>query len=183
MDDRRRSVPKRASRGKPVDPIDKAYQTALRILRARAGGLSRAELAARLEAKGHPPHAAAAAVTKLVEQRLISDKVVAESLARGTLQRGNALAAAKEALSGRGLAAKLQRSALKQAVEDDPRTDRQRALEVAKKKLTPSLRAKDAAAQRRSLFGVLARRRFDEETAREVVERLVPEADPPLDVE
>ncbi len=87
MDTRRRSGSKPTPSRQAADPIDKAYRTALRILRARAGGLSRAELAARLEAKGHAPHAAGSAVARLVEQRLISDKVVAESLAHRVTRR------------------------------------------------------------------------------------------------
>lgn len=134
------------------------------------------ELVDRLVAKGHDPAAAERLAMEFRERGVLNDQALAEGVAQSAM--GKTLAADETArrLSRRGVDPVTARAVVDSAQSLDGRTDHERALDLGRARLSGSLSRLPPVTQRRRLFGLLARRGFDEELAREVVAELVPQA-------
>ena len=142
-----------------------AQRDGVRLLRARAR--TKADVRARLIAKGHAAEDVEAAIAKLLAAGAISDAAVAEArVARHAAQGGASRALLRSELSRLGVERPVAEKAITEA---SPPTDAEAA-----RRLTRATAAKlparlAPAAALRKLLGVLARRGFDEETAMEAI--------------
>ncbi len=151
-----------AARAARLERVNAAKAMAMRRLAARAR--SRAEMAAWLESKGVDAGIAAEAVERLVEVGLIRDEdVVADEMRR----------ADAKGLSGRATVERLRERGVERG-EAAEQGDAERALGVAKTVVGDELSRRgretaDVNVLARRVMGVLARKGYDEEAAREAV--------------
>ncbi|QOJ01773.1 MAG: regulatory protein RecX [Phycisphaeraceae bacterium] len=155
-------------------PEEYAARVALSLLKVR--GWSRAELTARLIARGCDASAASAAVDRLERLGLTGDAAYAREVVSAELRRQPAAAAfLTEKLERRGIGE--ERAAGEVARQTAGASEAARAEELARSAWRPG---GDDLKERRRLAGVLARRGFDEETAAWAIERVMgpmPEGD------
>jgi regulatory protein len=147
---------------------------AARLLRVRPR--SSAELRERL-AKRFPQAAVDQAVDALVRSGAVDDARLADNLAE---QLGRARPHGREAIRDRLERAKLGAELLEDALENHAPTtsEQQRATEAARAQLKRlAALSLTPEAMRRRMFGVLARRGFDAETAAEAVEAVLGSVD------
>lgn len=151
-----------------------AHRRALNVLGYRAR--TRAELARRLSRSGHARDSIDAVLDRLEAAGLLDDAQLARRAAESEVARkpaGPRLLEAK--LRARGIDASTARDAARDATADrDLAADAYTFAERRYRSMPPGL-PRDAV--RRRLYAALARRGFDPETCRSVLERL--EADPP----
>lgn len=161
----RRRAPK--PKPAPADPVRTARDAALKLLADR--DLSRVELSALLAGKKHRPDTLTAAIDELVSLGLVDDRRVAASHIRARLEQGSTARALLEAdLERRGIAQSLATEVLDDLLQS--RDETRDALELARVKVrTAPARLAPEAVLRRA-FAYLARRGYDEETARQAVE-------------
>jgi regulatory protein len=132
---------------------------------------TRKELIDRLTARGIDPALAAATVGELERLGLTGDRRYAQETVRLELSRRPASDDFLEhRLTSRGIAEPLAEREVHRQTADQTELDR--ALELARRTL-PRLTARDQAKRRMKLFGVLARRGFDAETAARAVETVL----------
>jgi regulatory protein len=149
-----------------------ARRDAFRMIGQRA--MSRQRFIDRLRRKGHDPAVAAAIADELAAKGLIDDAAYAASVAASASRRaGKRLVEAK--LRSRGIdrttAAKASTTAAaaRDALEDALILGRARFKRMSDK-LTPD-------AKRRRLYGLLARRGYDPDTCRKVIDKLMKPGD------
>jgi len=133
-----------------------AFRTAMRALERRAHG--ERELAVKLERKGHPPLAIAAAIERLRELGLLDDRAFARAYVASRAERGRGPVRLRRDLALLGIARATIEEALGELAAGDPDPlARPRALV---EKRAAALAGLPAAARRRRLLGFLARRGY-----------------------
>lgn len=153
------------------DPITAAKESALKALAGR--DLTRAELIERLTRR-HDPEAVEAAVLELEAVGVVDDRRVAVVYVQRRLEEEKPSRSALEAeLLERGLAPGLVQSVLHEAMQGVD--EEQEALEIARDKVRRSRPDLAPEVIRRRVFQFLARRGYDEETARQAVEKAAEE--------
>ena len=145
-----------------------ARRDAFRMLGRRA--VSRQRLIERLRRKGHAPEAAAAVADELAAKGLIDDAAFAATIAASASRRaGKRLVESKLRARGidRATAAKASTDAAKErdALQDALALGRTRFKRMSDR-LTPD-------AKRRRLYGLLARRGYDSDVCRQVIDTLM----------
>lgn len=159
-----------AARAGRLERVNAVKAMAMRRLAARAR--SRAEMLAWLETKGVDARIATEAVERLAEVGLIRDEDVAEDEVRRAEAKG---------LSGRAIQARLAaRGVDGRGGEAERAGDRERALDVARGIVEVELSRRaagsvDVNVLARRTFGALSRKGYEEEGAREAVERALGE--------
>lgn len=176
-------TPELAAEAAEAAEFDHALDVAERALGKRP--LSRRELIETLTQHGFPGALAERTADDLARRGLLGDQALAENLAHWHASKGpRSREQIAEKLKRRGIDPAAAQHAADEAAGD--RSDRDAAAHLARERifsLAPKL-GPEAAARR--TFALLARRGFDEETAREAVERALaarPEqgSDPPPD--
>lgn len=146
-----------AAKAARLERVNAAKAMAMRRLAARAR--SRAEMVVWLGTKGVESDVAAEAVERLAEIGLISDGQVEEDERRRAAAKG---------LSGRALAGRLGSRGIRAGV--GAQSDAERALEVARAELSRrSINPADVNELARRVMGILARKGYEEDVAREAV--------------
>ena len=147
--------------------LDDARQRALNWL--KHGELSAAAIHQRLLAAGHAPSTCDTLIEQLVANGTIDDARCAESLVRRWTHAGPiAPAELQRRLQAKGVPPDVAAQAAELADGNDAFTQ---ALEAAERKMK-SLNGLDPLVVARRVFGHLARRGYDEETARSVLDQL-----------
>lgn len=147
--------------------VDDARQRALNWL--KQGELSAAAIHQRLLSAGHDPSTCDTLINQLVANGTIDDARCAESLVRRWTHAGPiAPGELRRRLHEKGVPPDVAAQATELANGDDEITQ---AMEAAERKMK-SLGGLDPLVVARRLFGHLARRGYDEETARAVLDRL-----------
>lgn len=148
----------------------KARRDAIRFL--RISGRSTRALVDRLVAKGHARATARWAADEMVRVGLLDDRKYAEAVVRSQLARKPA--------GRRYLLASLRTKGVPGEIAEDvvaaalgERDELSDAMDLAHRKLRTYRPDLDPVAARRRLMGVLARRGFDADTTRSVVESLL----------
>lgn len=159
-----------AARAGRLERVNAAKAMAMRRLAARAR--SRAEMLAWLGEKGFDAGVASEAVERLAEVGLIRDEDVAAEEARRGTAKGLSGRAIRERLAARGVDGSGDGSA--------QMSDRERALDVARGIVGAELSRRaagsvDVNVLARRTFGALSRKGYEEEGAREAVERALGE--------
>lgn len=152
------------------EDIAKAVKAAVRLLAGRS--LTRQELVTRL-ARRFDAAVAEAAADRLERERLLSDRAAADSGARSELARGASRERAAERLLARGVDHATARRAVIDAAGG--RDEGEAALDLARRRVRMCPAGLEPEAIRRRVFAYLARRGYDEDTARAAVERAVGE--------
>lgn len=155
--------------------MDTLRRDAERLIRDRA--LSRAELTARLEAKGHVRDAIESLLNEYERLGAIDDRVLAREIADAELSKRPCSAAFLEhRLTRRGIDPALSGEIARERTScRDPFED---ALVVARSALL-TMRRKSPDADRRRLIAALARRGYDEDLCLAVADRLLPSPSEP----
>lgn len=151
-----------APRRKPVS----CYDQACRLLARRAH--SKAELAAKLSARGHDAKSVRETVAKLAELGYLDDAAYCADYARGRVaRRGVGPAKLRAELARKGFGAELVDRALAAnfGEEDD---ERAAAIKAAARKASGFNAKDDEETMRRKLYAFLTRRGFSSATARAV---------------
>ncbi len=157
------------------DPaLAKAIRAAVKYLAARS--LTRRELVGRLVKRGFDRTLADAAADDLGRQGLLNDRAAAQAAARRQIERGSAGTLAEDRLVSRGIDPVLARQAVSDATGD--RDEASAALDLARKRVRACPPSLEPDSIRRRVFAFLARRGYDEETARSAVDRAVREIIP-----
>ena len=144
-----------------------AKDTAIRALGAR--DFTRAELIELLVSRKHGTDAVDAAIAELEALGIVDDRRVAEVFVRARLAEGPVARVTVEAsLIERGVEPGLIGSVLHEHMQG--RDEEGEALELARLKVRTSPAKLSPDAIKRRVFAFLARRGFDEETARQAVE-------------
>ncbi len=146
------------------------YDRAVTLLAAHARGPK--ELERLLVKKGEPVALAKAAVARLAEQGFLDDAAFARQFARTKLADGLSRRRLQAELARRGIARDVADAAIDEVVVDDDVDEAQACDRVATKKLR-SLRDLPPDVQRRRLYAFLARRGYEVDDVRAVVDRLV----------
>lgn len=147
-----------------------ARQAALRLLAVRPR--SAAELARRLRMKGYGPEIGEEVVARLREQGLIDDAAFAGSLVRDRVRlRPQGARRMAGELRAKGVDEATARAAIAETLDDEA-TDETELARRAAAKWRPRAGEEPAAARRR-LHGFLARRGFDGETIRVVLDESI----------
>ena len=147
----------------PGPDTQRAAALARRYL--RCGTRSTAQLRAYLEARHLPPSLTDTLIAQCTREGLLDDAVCAKLWARTLRERGYALAAIREQLLAKGLAASVSDPAL--AVLRAEASDAQVAAEMAQRQRQK--RASAAASQPQRLARWLATHGFDEEMIGELI--------------
>jgi len=130
---------------------------------------TRSELVEFLSTRRHSPVAIDAAISNLEEVGVVDDRRVAEVIIRTRLAEGHFARALVEAsLLERGVEPGLVKAVLGELVSD--RDEGGEALEIARLRVRTSRAKLTPETIKRRVFAFLARRGFDEETARQAVE-------------
>ena len=153
------------------DPVAAAKEAGLRALGTR--DLTRAELV-ELLIKRHEPEAVDAAVLELETVGVVDDRRVAMQYVQSRIEAEKPARAALEAeLLERGVDPGLVHSVLHEAMGS--RDEEEEALELARDKVRRSRPDLSAEVIRRRVYQFLARKGYDEETAKRAVERAAEE--------
>lgn len=159
-----------AQRVEAAAVFDRAMRKALNRLNRRA--MSRGQLDRKLRELEFDEPTRTAVLDRLTELRLLDDEAFGQALIRETL--------AQKPAGPRLLQTKLYQKGLPRELIDrlvadataDSDDQRRQAMSFAESKLR-SMQRLDAATRRRRLYGQLARRGFDPEVVRDVMERVV----------
>lgn len=177
--------------GRPVDGLEEAialearrlhtYDRALNLLAVRARSAS--ELARVLVRKGEEKPHVEWAVTRLVEQGLLDDAAFARAFTRAKVVGGKqSRRRVQQELARKGVSRALTDDAIDTVLEEEAVDQRAIVEEAARKKLR-SLAGLDPVVQRRRLYGFLARRGYEVDDIRSVLDgigsSLAGEADEP----
>jgi regulatory protein len=170
----------RDAAGSPVDPVDPVAPLDTRVsatyarsldLLARAPRSAR-DLRRRLLLKGELEADVDAAIERLTAAGLLDDAAYARSFVRAKVSsQGFSRRRLQQELAKRGVARDVADSAIVEVLHDDEIDEAANIERMARKKLR-ALRGLDADTQRRRLFAFLARRGYDVDDVRTVVERL-----------
>lgn len=153
-----------------ADVDEAARRDAVAMLEHRA--LSRAELRAKLHARGHDEPACDRVLESLGAAGLVDDRALGESIVRLELRRLPAGAALLEAkLARRGIGPETAASVVREALRG--RRVAEDADAVARKRVRTLPRTLPPEVARRRLLGVLSRRGFEAEDALGAVERVL----------
>lgn len=151
-----------------------AREAALRLLAVRPR--SAAELARRLRMKGYEPEVAASVIERLRELGMIDDAAFANLLVRDRVRlRPQGARRLASELRAKGVDEETAREAIRDGMEYEETDERTLARRAADR--WPRRAGEDAGRARRRLNGYLARRGFDGETIREVVDEVLPRED------
>lgn len=148
----------------------KTYDRAVGLLATRARA-SR-ELERLLVRKGEPAALAKAAVARLATQGFLDDASFARQYARSKLAVGLSRRRMQTELARRGVDRGIADAAIAQVVVDDEIDEAQACDRIAARKFR-SLKDLPADVQRRRLYAFLARRGYEMDDVRAVVDRLV----------
>lgn len=148
----------------------KTYDRAVGLLATRARA-SR-ELERLLVRKGEPAALAKAAVARLAAQGFLDDASFARQYARSKLAVGLSRRRMQTELARRGVDRGIADAAIAQVVVDDEIDEAQACDRIAARKFR-SLKDLPADVQRRRLYAFLARRGYEMDDVRAVVDRLV----------
>jgi regulatory protein len=152
----------------------KVYDRALNMLAFRAR--SSAELARALVRKGEEKPHVDRAIERLKEQGLLDDAAFAESFTRAkVLGAKKSRRRVQQELAKKGVARDVTDAAIDVVFEEEGVDQRAIVEEVARKKMR-SLHGLEPAVQRRRLYGFLARRGYNSDDIRRVLELLTREA-------
>ena len=148
-----------------------AREAALRLLAVRPR--SAAELARRLRMKGYAPEIGEEVIGRLRELGMIDDAAFAGTLVRDRVRlRPQGARRLASELRQKGVDDETARAAIRQTMEGESTSERELARRAAEK-WHPRADEEPARARRR-LHGFLARRGFDGETIRDVVDERLP---------
>jgi regulatory protein len=148
----------------------KVYDRALDMLAFR--GRSSVELARSLVRKGEPKVLVDRAVDRLLEQGLLDDAAFAESFTRAkVLGAQHSRRRVQQDLARKGVGRELSAVAIAR-VFDEEGVDQRAVVEQAARKKLRSLTKLDPAVRRRRLYAFLARRGFDSDDIRRVMDGL-----------
>lgn len=149
---------------------DKAFRAATRRLARRA--MSRGMIRRKLRELDHPPDVIEKVLDRLDELGLIDDRAFGEALIREqTRGKPAGPMLLKQKLFAKGLDAKLIDELVRDAT-DDPDQQRDVATDFARKKLR-SMQHLPADAQKRRLYGQLARRGFTPDAIRDAMDAVL----------
>jgi SOS response regulatory protein OraA/RecX len=155
-------------------PLESACKLAAETWRAKRKGAAlirvrprgSAELRTRLADAGFSPEAATAAVVALAGEGLVDDAALAQVTAARASEKGLSAGATAARLGSRGLA-----DAAPKLV--DGGTDLERAIEVVRNRAAKLPESLTATTRANRLLGALSRLGYDEDTAREAVQRVL----------
>jgi regulatory protein len=146
------------------------YDRALNMLAVRARSSS--ELARALVRKGEDRSCADWAVARLIEQGLLDDAAFARSFARAKVVGGKqSRRRVQQELARKGVSRALSNDAIDTVFEEEAVDQRGIVEEAARKKLR-SLTGLDPVVQRRRLYGFLARRGYEIDDIRSVLDAI-----------
>lgn len=148
----------------------RTYDRAVTLLAAHARASK--ELERLLVKKGEPAALAKAAVARLAEQGFLDDASFARQFARTKLAGGLSRRRMQAELARRGIARDVADTAIDEVVLDDDVNEAEACDRVATRKMR-SLRDLAPDVQRRRLYAFLARRGYEPDDVRAVVDRLV----------
>ncbi|MCE9591770.1 MAG: recombination regulator RecX [Planctomycetes bacterium] len=147
---------------------ERVLEAGMKMINRRA--LSEAEVRKRLAARGHEPAHVDRAIRRMLELGLIDDtKLAAEIVDLAHTRRPTGEAMLRDKLARKGIGEGTIDGTLAEHRSQNNPVDE--AVRLATKKLV-TLRGLDPATRRRRLFGLLARRGFDEETVRAAMEKI-----------
>lgn len=146
------------------------YDRAVTLLAAHARASK--ELERLLVRKGEPAALAKAAVARLAEQGFLDDASFARQFARTKLAGGLSRRRMQAELARRGVARDVADAAIDEVVVDDDVNEADACDRIATRKMR-SLRDLPPDVQRRRLYAFLARRGYELDDVRAVVDRLV----------
>jgi regulatory protein len=150
------------------------YERALDMLEARARGVT--EMRRLLIKKGEPAADVDAAIERLRAGGLLDDANFARQLTRSkAVGSGASKRRIQQELAKRGVAREISDAAIEEVFEEEQIDEADSIERVARKKLR-TLGKVDAAAQKRRLYGFLARRGYDSDDIQRVL-RVVLTAD------
>ena len=149
-----------------------AREAALRLLAVRPR--SAAELARRLRMKGYEPEIGEEVIARLREMGMIDDAAFAGTLVRDRVRlRPQGARRLANELRARGVDDETARAAIRETMEGEETDERELARRAAGKwRPRPG---EEPARARRRLHGFLARRGFDSEVIREVLDEAAPD--------
>jgi regulatory protein len=152
----------------------KAREAALRLLSFRPR--SALELRRRLREKGYPDDVAETCVQRLVDAGLVQDAEFAGALVRDRLRfRPQGRRRMLQELRSKGVDETTAREAMQDAIAAEATSELELARTAARKWRPRSGEPRDAA--RRRLYGLLARRGFEPDAIREVIDEQLPAED------
>jgi regulatory protein len=169
--------------------MTKTYDRALRLLALRARSVH--ELRRKLLTGGEPAEEVEAAIERLVAAGLLDDAAFARLLARSHLaERGHAPRRIQQELARRGVDRLIADRAIAEVRTDPVRpvdgdfgrtaaVDLGEAIERLARKKLRSLASLDRPARARRLYAFLARRGYESDDIRRVIETVLPEGAPP----
>jgi regulatory protein len=138
--------------------------------------MSRSGLTMKLVQKGLERGAAGRIAEGLAASGLIDERTMAEGLVETTLaRRGAGKRMLVNRLRAKGIDGKTAGAAIEKITKESGYDATASALELARRKLRTMGDRLDAQAKQRRLYGLLARRGFEADVCREVVERVVGE--------
>ncbi len=146
-----------------------AYRAAVTLLSRKARTCR--EIVERLVQAGHAHDDAERAAQRLVERGLIDERAIAQAEVRAGVRAGRARAEIERSLGLRGIEESTIRAAL---ADEEVGDDHGRAVEAARELARRAGHASPAARLRRVLAG-LARRGFDDDTARNAAREVLGE--------
>jgi len=150
---------------------ESAREWAIHAVARRA--MSRAMLINKLRQRFLPPALAARIAEDLVARGILNEKSFAEGLVETTISRkaaGKRLLVTR--LRSKGIHQRLATDSVEKVTTESGYDAREAALDLARRKLRSMGRLNPEQRQRR-LYGLLARRGFDSDLCREIVDRLV----------
>jgi regulatory protein len=151
-----------------------AREAALRLLAVRPR--SAAELARRLRMKGYAPEIAEEVIGRMRELGMIDDAAFAGMLARDRVRlRPQGSRRLANELRQKGVDEETARTAIRETLEGEETDERELARRAAAKWKPRADEDRDRA--RRRLHGFLARRGFDADVIREVLDEILPRTD------
>jgi regulatory protein len=146
--------------------VQAAKDSALKAVAAR--DLTRTEIVELLVAKRHSTDIVESALAELEDLGILDDRRVAENYVRSRAAEGISRVMIEAALIERGIEPGLASSVLHSQLEG--REEDVEALELARVRVRTSPAHLTVEVVKRRVFGYLARRGFDEETARQAVD-------------
>lgn len=148
-----------------------ALDRALNMLAFRAHSVR--DLRRRLVQKGEPEEIADAAIARLVELGLLDDAAFARQFARSkVLGAGHSRRRLQQELYRKGVAREVAQASIEEVMADDE-VDEEEIIERAARKKLRTLASADPETRRRRLYGYLARRGYELDDIRRVMDELL----------
>ncbi|HEU4564875.1 MAG TPA: regulatory protein RecX [Gemmatimonadaceae bacterium] len=148
-----------------------ALDRALNMLAFRARSVR--DLRRRLVQKGEPEDVADAAIARLVELGLLDDAAFARQYARSkVLSAGHSRRRLQQELYRKGVAREVAEASIEEVMAEDG-VDEEAIIERAARKKLRTLAGLDPDARRRRLYGYLARRGYELDDIRRVMDELL----------